>query len=41
MNLWDFQKMLKEKPEWMKTKQATDQVSGIANNVLKIFGIRS
>jgi hypothetical protein len=40
MNLWDFQKMLKEKPEWMRTKQATDQVSGIANDVLRIMGIR-
>lgn len=40
MNLWDFQKSLKDKPEWMNTRQAQNQVSSIASDVLKIFGIR-
>jgi hypothetical protein len=38
MGLWDFQKKLRNDPRWMGTKQAQDEITGIANDVLKMFG---
>jgi hypothetical protein len=38
MGLWDFQKKLRNDPRWVGTKQAQDEITGIANDVLKMFG---
>ena len=38
MGLWDFQKMLRNDPKWMQTKQATDEMSSTARSVLSTFG---
>lgn len=38
MGLWDFQKMLRNDPRWMNTKQAQDQMSSAARDVLTTFG---
>jgi hypothetical protein len=38
MGLFDFQQKLRQDPRWMNTKQAEDQISNIANDVLKMFG---
>ena len=38
MGLWDFQKMLRNDPRWMQTKQAQDQMSSVAHSVLQTFG---
>jgi len=37
--LFEFQQSLREKPEWMNTKQAEDRVSEIALQVMKMFGL--
>jgi hypothetical protein len=39
MGLFDFQQSLRERPEWMNTKQAEDQVSEISLQVMKMFGL--
>ena len=39
MGLFEFQQMLREKPEWMSTKQAEDSVSDISLRVMKMFGL--
>lgn len=39
MGLADFQQMLRDKPEWMNTKQAEDSVSEISLRVMKMFGL--
>jgi len=38
MGLFDFQQKLRKDPRWMNTKQAEDQMTGIANEVLRMFG---
>lgn len=38
MGLWDFQQKLRKDPRWMNTKQATDEISSIATDVLRSFG---
>jgi hypothetical protein len=38
MGLFEFQQKLRKDPRWMGTKQAEDQISGIANDVLRMFG---
>jgi hypothetical protein len=38
LGLWDFQTKLREDPRWMGTKQATDKMSTIGNDILKMFG---
>lgn len=38
MGLWDFQKLLRNDPRWMQTKQAQDQMSSVAHSVLQTFG---
>lgn len=38
LGLWEFQQKLRKDPRWMGTKQAEDEISGIANDVLKMFG---
>lgn len=38
VGLWEFQQKLRNDPRWMGTKQAEDEISGIANDVLKMFG---
>lgn len=40
MGLWDFQKKLRNDPRWMQTKQASDEVSSVATNIMQIFGLR-
>ena len=37
--LFEFQQSLREKPEWMNTKQAEDRVSEISLQVMKMFGL--
>ena len=37
--LFEFQQALREKPEWMNTKQAEDRVSEISLQVMKMFGL--
>lgn len=39
MGVFEFQQMLREKPEWMNTKQAEDRVSEISLRVMKMFGL--
>lgn len=41
MGLYDFQKMLREDPAWMQTKQATDSISSIGMEILRRFGFQS
>lgn len=38
VGLWDFQQGLRNDPRWMNTKQANDEISGIAHDVLRTFG---
>lgn len=38
VGLWEFQQKLRNDPRWMGTKQAEDEISGIANDVLRMFG---
>lgn len=38
VGLWDFQQKLRKDPRWMNTKQATDEISTIATDVLRTFG---
>lgn len=40
IGLYDFQMMLREDPAWMQTKQATDSVSSIGMDVLRMFGFQ-
>jgi hypothetical protein len=39
MGIFDFQQMLREKPEWINTKQGEDRVSEISLRVMKMFGL--
>lgn len=39
VGLWDFQNMLRQDPRWMNTKQATDSISSIATDVMRMFGL--
>lgn len=39
MGLSEFQQMLRDKPEWINTKQGEDKVSEIALRVMKMFGL--
>lgn len=39
MGLFEFQQMLRNKPEWMNTKQAEDKTSDISLQVMKMFGL--
>ena len=41
MGLWDFESMLRQKPEWMQTKQARDQVAAKSVSVLERMGVIS
>lgn len=38
MGLWEFQTKLRNDPRWMDTKQASDQLSSIGTDVLKLMG---
>lgn len=38
MGLWEFQTKLRNDPRWMNTKQASDQLSSIGTDVLKLMG---
>lgn len=40
MSLWEFQKRLKNDPRWMNTNKAQNQVTGVADAVMKMFGLR-
>ena len=39
MGLWDFESMLRQKPEWMNTKQARDEVTTKSFSVLERMGV--
>lgn len=39
MGLFEFQQMLRDKPEWMNTKQAEDKTSEISLQIMKMFGL--
>lgn len=39
MGLFEFEQMLRQKPEWINTKQAEDQVSDISLRVMRMFGL--
>ena len=38
MGLYDFETMLRKKPEWMNTKQAQDKTASLASQIAQIFG---
>ena len=40
MNLWDFQRKLRSDPRWMNTNFAQNQVTGIADQMMQMFGLR-
>lgn len=40
MNLGEFQRMLRKDPRWMETDKAQNQVTSIASEVMKMFGLR-
>ncbi len=40
MNLGEFKQKLRERPEWMMTDQAQNQVTSITSSVMKMFGLR-
>jgi hypothetical protein len=39
-NLFDFQMELRQKPEWMKTKEAEDKVASTSTEIMRMFGLR-
>jgi len=39
-NLWDFQKKLRNDPRWMNTLQANNEIAGMADRVMQMFGLR-
>ena len=39
VGLWDFTQMLRKDERWMHTSQATNNIAGIANDVMKMFGL--
>ena len=39
MSTTEFEKLLRNKPEWGKTKNARDEAAGYANDILKMFGL--
>ena len=41
MGLWDFESMLRQKPEWMQTKQARDSVAAKSVSILERMGVIS
>ena len=40
MSLWDFTRKLRQDPRWMNTRFAQNQVTGIADSVMQMFGLR-
>lgn len=40
MSLWDFQRQLRNDPRWMNTNQAQNQVTGVVDAVMQMFGLR-
>ena len=39
-SLWDFTRKLRDDPRWMNTRYAQNQVTGIADAVMQMFGLR-
>jgi hypothetical protein len=39
MSTTEFEKLLRNKPEWGKTKNARDEAAGYANDILRMFGV--
>jgi hypothetical protein len=39
MSTTEFEVLLRNKPEWGKTKNARDEAAGYANDILKMFGV--
>lgn len=39
MSTTEFEKLLRNKPEWGKTKNARDEAAGYANDILRMFGL--
>jgi hypothetical protein len=40
MSLWDFQRKLRDDPRWMNTNYAQNQVTGVTDAVMQMFGLR-
>lgn len=40
MNLGDFKRKLRDRPEWMDTDQAQNDITSITSSVMKMFGLR-
>lgn len=40
MNLWDFQRRLRNDPRWMNTNFAQNQITGVADAMMQMFGLR-
>ena len=40
MNLGEFKQKLRERPEWMDTDQAQNDITSITSSVMKMFGLR-
>ena len=39
MSTTEFEVLLRNKPEWGKTKNARNEAAGYANDILKMFGL--
>jgi hypothetical protein len=40
MNLWDFQKKLRNDPRWMNTLQANNEIANVGEKIFQMFGLR-
>ena len=39
MNLWDFQKKLRQDPRWLNTAKAQNEVTSVTGRVMQMFGL--
>ena len=39
MNLWDFQKKLRQDPRWMNTSKAQNEITSVTGRVMQMFGL--
>lgn len=39
MNMWDFQKKLRQDPRWMNTLKAQNEVTSVTGRVMQMFGL--
>jgi len=40
MPIWDFQQKLRKDPRWMNTNYAQNQITGVADQIMQMFGLR-